>query len=483
MIDKKKLLNSIRELPIESCRNLKSLHNLAACTHFCDILSMIHHIPIHQISNPVQFLEQHLPILLKPKLKSLNLQNICEIAEFLLLKIPAKVPKLTLLPSNFNSIATSCTHRSYLSSYIYKTTSRNNTPQLQRKKQTPDILKWAFSLGYSGDALNQAREGNLYCIIINLIEKRKVIKGYFDPAKTMSAVRSNFHKTFKYLKEVLEIDSEFYNEREIKLGNENVILGLLRDIRSYYTFRTQMIQEKENITEFHFYQELDLFGIPHPHMVKPLEIGGYLIKLIENIYKVCIPKTLPCISQENSKQNLQKFYSELKNLNPALSLKYSNKLKDLPNSPLLLEQLVQDILDSKYKPISGPTDSLLCWLHSLGLARSHKSLSEVIPRVKTGQLISEIAEIVTNETLQCEEGTNKIQCLENIQTALEVMFSHGLIPYEVKNMCHELGQGDIIALTSVLQTIRSRFGDITQGKPREYKCKIPVYRSVTPCNL
>ena len=83
----------------------------------------------------------------------------------------------------------------------------------------------------------------MYCEIINILEIRQAIKGFFNPAKTISAVRLNFRKVFDYLKKLKNLASDFYSEKEIAAGNEIFVIGLLEDIKNVYF---PVFHDKEN---------------------------------------------------------------------------------------------------------------------------------------------------------------------------------------------------------------------------------------------
>ena len=436
---------------------------------------------------PLKFLQANLPQALMPLLKSLTIGNICEIARFLLDNMPSKIPKLIISPNINNYAAVSYTQRSYLNTHMNKSYIRNSTPTIKKTKEIPEIIYWVQSLGYQGDFVSDARSGTLFCILVNLIEKKQAIKGFFNPAKTMSAVKSNFFKVFEYLKKDLQIESSYFNEREICSGNEKFILGLIEDIKRFYQFKdNNSNNNRENYSAFGQYSKdkianwLKSLKMPSPETIESRDIGKYLLNIISKSYKIFIEE----IQDNNPRYHLLKFFSELLKIDPELSLKYSNRINVLLSDKNLLINLLEDIMKKEGKvPQNISVDSLVKWLDSLDILQGEKTLSELIPRARTGKLLWEIADKLLDIQFIPYESLNTIQSLENITRALDCLFNHGLISYDLKNSAHNIFQGDISTLISLLKSIyylKNNCSYNEQANPREYKSPIPIYRSVTP---
>lgn len=478
-IDKAELLKSLRKLPIPEFKMMKSLNELKNCLGFCEILFLIHKKRLQKGISPELHLEKHLPQQLKHKTRALNIENICEIAQFLLLQIPNKVPKLKLPLPDSSSLTTHYTLRSYLNTYKQKTTFRSQTPQNIKKKSVPEVLMWVYSLGYTENVIEKAREGNFFCVLINLLEKKSVIKGFFDPAKSNSAVKVNFNKAFTFLTGK-KMCSEYFNIKEIQKGNEKTICGLLTDIKNFYIFqlaRLEIEKEKENKKDF-ISENLKNLGISSLEKVNQLEIGEYLLSFIGKFYKICVPLPLPSVTLENSKQNLLKFFIELVKVNPGVYLKYADRAKELINNKSTVDFLIRDILQSsKLSQIDG---DFLSWMRKIGLSVPETTLKDLLPRVKTGELLSELVELLTHKTFPFSTSPCLINSLENISTALETLFSHGLIPHQLKSESHNLYTGEISSLKLLLNSLKSATRLQTDLKPTECNSKLLNYRSVTP---
>ena len=123
-MEKKQILESLNSFNTIQALNLNSLNDLRTGVHFAQILSYLKSEKIDKNTDPIEYLKQNLPLSLKNKLNPLTISNICEIATYLISKIPLKVPKLQLPGTNYHSLTPVSTQRSYLSSYILKTYSK-----------------------------------------------------------------------------------------------------------------------------------------------------------------------------------------------------------------------------------------------------------------------------------------------------------------------------------------------------------------------
>ena len=242
---------------------------------------------------------------------------------------------------------------------------------------------------------NICRTGVLLCDLINRIEGRtEIIKGIERKPKNRTQALANVNKALEYLRGLSKISSKYlWSGKEIVEGDENVIWGLLEDIKS-------------------------LFSVPLPVKAKPPP----------QITKSCPNISLPIsvshenlihpkpIQREDNKSN-RSYSASMKKISSKNTSVCTSRLSRPPSARSIKSQTTRP---EKFSITQEMKKVVFDWIDALGIDYEPNT-NPYLDILKNGILICELVRIIENTNIKVNLKPRTLQAVhENFDNALTI---------------------------------------------------------------
>lgn len=129
------------------------------------------------------------------------------------------------------------------SCYNNKKSQENNIEiEPVSEKTINKLIKWQVDITLLKplDGLEEklpmiCKNGELFCDLLNRLERTNIIKGVYTNSKKKSQIKSNYSKIFRHLSKFEKFNPRYYNSAEYLINaNRDVFWGLLDDLYCFY---------------------------------------------------------------------------------------------------------------------------------------------------------------------------------------------------------------------------------------------------------